>query len=141
MMQSCFSKNEGETEEIGKKVAGEVLPNEFVALYGPMGAGKTAFARGFAGTLVPSAAVSSPTYALLNTYSDEKHTVHHFDMYRIASEDDLISTGFYELVGNGICLCEWPENIPFALPDSFFKITFEVISENERTIHVERVGP
>lgn len=89
----------------------------FVALYGDLGAGKTAFVRGFASILAPGAAVHSPTFALVNEYRAPEHPpLFHFDMYRIGSEDELYSMGYEDYLDRGICLCEWSENIPDALP-------------------------
>lgn len=89
----------------------------FVALYGDLGAGKTAFVRGFASILAPGVAVHSPTFALVNEYRAPEHPpLFHFDMYRIGSEDELYSMGYEDYLDRGICLCEWSENIPDALP-------------------------
>jgi len=83
----------------------------FVALYGDLGAGKTAFVRGFASILAPGVAVHSPTFALVNEYRAPEHPpLFHFDMYRIGS------MGYEDYLDRGICLCEWSENIPDALP-------------------------
>ena len=46
----------------------------------------------------------------------------HFDMYRIEDEDELYSIGFYDYLDRGICVVEWSENIPYALPESYLKI-------------------
>ena len=89
-----------ETEQIGRELAKEMqkassLP-PFVALYGDLGVGKTAFVRGFTSEIAPSARVKSPTFALVHEYKGSATTVFHFDMYRITGEDDLYSIGFYD---------------------------------------------
>jgi len=134
------SASESETEVIGREIAKLCDDNDFVALFGDMGSGKTVFMRGFVAELVPEARVSSPTYAIVNVYEGEKHTVNHFDMYRITSEDDLYSTGFEEIIQKGITVTEWSENIVRELPSVFWRITFEKKSETERVLHVERIG-
>jgi len=62
-------------------------------------------------------------------------------MYRIEGEDDLYSIGFYDYLDRGICLVEWSENIPFALPDDYFRVLIEKTpeDENERSITIERM--
>ena len=120
------SLSPADTEAVGEELArlfeeGESLP-PFIALYGDLGVGKTAFVRGFAGRLAPKARVKSPTFALVNEYKGEKLSVFHFDMYRISDEDELYSIGFYDYADRrGICLTEWSENIEFALPDSYLR--------------------
>ncbi len=138
-MQVFSSKNEYETEQIGKEIASICKEGDFLAMYGDMGSGKTVFMRGFVSHLIPNARVSSPTYAILNVYEGENITVNHFDMYRITSEEDLYSTGYEEVIQNGITVCEWSENIAESLPNSYYKIVFEKESDTERKIYLERV--
>lgn len=135
-----ISYSERETENIGALFADEIGKNDFIAFYGDLGSGKTAFMRGFVSKLVPDARVSSPTYALLNIYENDENKINHFDMYRISSEDDLISIGFYDLINDGITCTEWSENIEYALPDDYFKISFEKSGESSRNIIIERIN-
>ena len=122
-----------ETEAVGERFA-EILINDpalppFVALFGDLGVGKTAFVRGFTKAIAPAARVKSPTFALVNEYKGEKLSVFHFDMYRITDEDELYSIGFFDYAERkGICLTEWSENIEYALPESFFKV--EIIKDS-----------
>lgn len=138
-MQQYISNSEKDTEEIGRKIALSCQKNDFVALFGDMGSGKTVFMRGFSEVIVPRARVSSPTYAILNVYEGEENHINHFDMYRITSEDDLFSTGYEEIIQSGITVCEWSENIVDYLPDRYWKINFVKLSENSRMLEVERI--
>ena len=97
----------------------------FVALFGDLGVGKTAFVRGFVSALVPDARVKSPTYTIVNEYRGGDVPVFHFDVYRIEGEDDLYSTGYYDYLDSGYLLCEWSEKIPFALPDDRITVRIE----------------
>lgn len=128
------STSAAETEEIGASLAKKIIEDpympKFLALYGDLGVGKTAFVRGFSSFAVPAAKVKSPTFTLVNEYKGGKIPVFHFDMYRIEDEDSLYSIGFYDYLDSGICLVEWTENIEFALPDEYIKIT---ISKNDVT--------
>ncbi len=134
-----------ETEAAGREIASALASRPrptFVALYGDLGVGKTAFVRGFASVFAPDIAVRSPTFALVNEYRGRPYSVYHFDMYRITDEDELYSIGFYDYLESGICITEWTENIEYALPDQYLKITIEktdLARENERRIRVEEV--
>ena len=139
-MKQYISDSEAMTEEIGRTLARSCEKNDFVALFGDMGSGKTVFMRGFAEVIVPNARVSSPTYAILNVYEGEENHINHFDMYRITSEDDLFSTGYEEIIQSGITVCEWSENITEYLPDCYWKVNFVKASENRRILEVERIG-
>ena len=128
-----------ETENIASELAKELESGDFIAFFGGLGMGKTAFTRGLAKVLCPSARVSSPTFALVNEYSGNGCVlpIFHFDMYRISDDDDLYSTGFYEYAERrGIIVAEWCENITYALPERRYEITFERLSENERRITI-----
>lgn len=136
-----------ETEALGAALATELLANEalprYVALYGDLGVGKTAFVRGVASVLAPGAAVRSPTFALVHEYRG-KLPLFHFDMYRITDEDDLYSIGYDDyLARDGVILVEWSENIPFALPDAYLRVRIDKDdpkNPDSRTIIIEEVG-
>ena len=123
------------TEDIGRQLSAALAADgnlpRFVAMYGDLGVGKTAFVRGFSSVLAPAAIVKSPTFALVNEYKCEGNPadikrICHFDMYRIVDEDDLYSIGFYDyLCPDTLCICEWCELIPFALPESYIKVEIE----------------
>jgi tRNA threonylcarbamoyladenosine biosynthesis protein TsaE len=128
ILKEIITNSPEETEKVGYEVA-ELVKNDktlpsFIALYGDLGVGKTAFVRGFTKLFSPNALVRSPTFALVNEYpSKESRRVFHFDMYRITDEDDLYSIGYYDYLDDGsICLVEWSENIPYAIPDEHIKV-------------------
>lgn len=131
-----LSHSEKETESAGILLASQLKNGDFVAMFGDLGAGKTAFVRGMATVLAPDYDVSSPTYTIVNEYGEGTKRLCHFDMYRIDSEDDLESIGFYDYT-DCIIVAEWCEKIPFALPESYFSVTIEKLNESERTITIE----
>ena len=141
---SSTAETEALGAELAKNIAADSSLPRFIAMYGDLGVGKTAFVRGFASILAKGSAVRSPTFALVNEYGDKKCPVYHFDMYRITDEDDLYSTGFYDyLTGRGICIAEWCENIPYALPDRYFKVSIEktsVDAPDERIVRISIEG-
>lgn len=130
-----------ETEAAGaalaKRMTEENLPR-FVALYGDLGAGKTAFVRGFARVIAPGAVIRSPTFALVHEHRGVPFDLYHFDMYRITSESDLDSIGFEEyLQRNGVCMTEWSEHIAFALPDAYLRV--EIVKDNPQMPESRRI--
>ncbi len=125
--KTILTNSPEETEAVGEALALELekdllLPS-FIALYGDLGVGKTAFVRGFARVFSPNALVRSPTFALVNEYPSHSRRLFHFDMYRITDEDDLYSIGYYDYLEDGsICLVEWSENIPYAIPEEHIRV-------------------
>ena len=137
-----------ETEKVGAALASAMAEDNslprFVALYGDLGVGKTAFTRGFASILSPDSLVRSPTFTLVNEYRNKttKQSLFHFDMYRIDSEDDLYSMGFDDYPDRGICIAEWCEKIPYALPMHYLRVTItknDTEQPDSREILIERI--
>ena len=128
-----------ETFEIGKTLGENVKPGQVYTLIGDLGVGKTAFVRGLASVLAPSARVKSPTYTVVNRYDGEIIPLYHMDVYRIEDEDDLYSIGFDDYVQNGICVVEWSENIPDSIPSDAISVSIEKEGENfeKRKITIE----
>lgn len=131
LLKEIITNSPEETEQVGFELA-RLLENDttlpsFIALYGDLGVGKTAFVRGFSRVFSPAALVRSPTFALVNEYPTRGgRRIFHFDMYRITDEDDLYSIGYYDYLDDGsICLVEWSENIPYAIPDSHIRVDIE----------------
>ena len=120
------AKTPEETEDIGRRLAAYLdsrnTKRAFIALYGEMGVGKTAFTRGFA-SFFDVSGVRSPTYTVVNEYRG-KRNIYHFDMYRIETVDDLYSIGFDEYVySDGYSIAEWCENIEDDIPDAAISVT------------------
>ena len=110
----------------------------FVAMRGEMGVGKTAFVRGFA-SYFGICGVKSPTYSIVNEHRSDKASIFHFDMYRVESEDDLLSVGFYDYLSKeGYSIVEWSENIDEFIPSDAIFVTISRTAENEnyRTIEI-----
>lgn len=122
-MKEYITNSPETTESAAKDFASTLKGDEVVALYGGLGMGKTTFVRGLCSYFGIESGVSSPTFAIVNEYNG-KIKVFHFDMYRINSWDDLYSTGFFDYIGQGLCIIEWSENIEAALPDNTVKVQF-----------------
>ena len=117
------------------EIASLLKKGDVLALYGEMGAGKTAFVRGLVKALCPECLplVHSPTFAIVNEYEGNEITVYHYDLYRIADEDDLYSTGYFDrLGGEGIVVTEWSELIESAIPSDAFRLRLEKCGDTER---------
>ncbi len=138
-MAVFVTDSEQETAALGERLAAVLESGTVVAFFGGLGMGKTAFVRGMARVLSPDAAVSSPTFALVNDYGGTPPLVH-FDMYRVCGWEDLDTTGFFDYLDAGAVLAvEWSENMEAALPADAVRITFEREGDTRRHITVEGV--
>ncbi|MBE6692933.1 MAG: tRNA (adenosine(37)-N6)-threonylcarbamoyltransferase complex ATPase subunit type 1 TsaE [Ruminococcaceae bacterium] len=134
-MEIFTSNSLAETEAVAEKVAEKCKNGGFLALYGGMGAGKTAFVRGLVKALCPECLdlVHSPTFAIVNEYRGKSIDIFHFDLYRLTDEDDLYSTGFYDYIEQGgLTITEWTELFEGEIPENAIKLKIEVIDENQR---------
>jgi tRNA threonylcarbamoyladenosine biosynthesis protein TsaE len=130
-----------ETIDAAKKLGSLLKAGDMIAYKGGLGAGKTTFTRGLAIGMGLGDSVTSPTFALVNEYRGDKITLYHFDMYRIDSEDDLESTGFYDYpFEENVAAVEWSENIAECLPKDTIYVTIDSIGENDREITIEDGG-
>ncbi|MBO5312925.1 MAG: tRNA (adenosine(37)-N6)-threonylcarbamoyltransferase complex ATPase subunit type 1 TsaE [Clostridia bacterium] len=132
MVTVYHTKSVEETESVGSELATKLLNSGkcFIAMYGDLGVGKTAFVRGVASVLAPGARVKSPTFTVVNKYEGEGLPLYHMDVYRITDDDELYSIGFDDYVSTGVCIVEWSENIPDSIPDDAIKVTIEKEGEN-----------
>ena len=129
-----ISKSEQDTFSIAKKYAETLKKGDVVALYGDLGAGKTAFIKGVAAYFDLSGVVS-PTYAYLNVYGD---FIYHYDCYRLSSGEDAEALGLTDYFsGENICLIEWAENIADVLPENLKTVRIKKTEKtNERIIEL-----
>ena len=143
--EELFTHSVEETENYGAILAQRLsedssLP-KFIALYGDLGVGKTAFVRGFTSVFAKNARVKSPPFALVNEYKGDGLSVFHFDMYRICDEDELYSIGFYDYQDrDGICLVEWSENIEYALPEQYLSVKIEKCDSTENNADTRKLS-
>ena len=126
------------------RAAGEFLEaignHRIIALYAPMGAGKTTFTTAICRRLgVNEDAVSSPTFAIVNEYrTGNGEPMYHFDFYRIAKVSEALDIGFYDYIDSGcLCIMEWPENIEDILPEETLVVKIEVNPNESRTLSWE----
>ena len=126
-----------ETEKVGQALGAVLTPGTILAYEGDLGAGKTAFTRGLARGLGATETVTSPTYTIVNEYLSGRLPLFHFDMYRLASSDDLWDIGWEDyLERGGVCAVEWSENVRDAMEDAII-VRIEKTGEDSRCITIE----
>ncbi len=126
-----------ETEAAGTALARSLMAGAVVAMYGDLGAGKTAFVRGMARGLESPSRVTSPTFTIVNEY-EGRLPLFHFDMYRLSSSDELFDIGWEDYLDrNGVCVVEWSENVPEAFDGTQMNVTIDKLSETQRKIIIE----
>jgi len=111
--------DEKATGALAARVAKLAAPGDVIALSGPLGAGKTVFARAFIRARargVEIGDVPSPTFTLVQCYELPGGTVWHFDCYRLRREDEAWELGIEDAFAEGISLIEWPDRIAALLP-------------------------
>ncbi len=135
-MAVFFSTSEADTEAIGASFARDLPDGSVVAMYGELGAGKTAFVRGMARGMGLSCRVTSPTFTIVNEYLGERELIH-FDMYRLSSSDELFDIGWEDYLARGaVCAVEWSENVRDAFRGDEISVRIDKLSENGRKITI-----
>ena len=136
-MAEFISHSQLETEEMGRKLAEKLPGGSVVAMYGDLGAGKTAFVRGMAKGMGLSCRVSSPTFTIVNEYLGERELIH-FDMYRLSSADELFDIGWEDYLSRGaVCAVEWSENVQDAFFGDEVVVRIEKLNNTDRKITIE----
>ena len=132
-----ITNSPAQTEAIGAALGKILKPGTVIAYRGDLGAGKTAFTRGLALGLGSTELVTSPTYTIVNEYLGGRMPLFHFDMFRLASSDDLWDIGWEDYLDrNGVCAVEWSENVADAMEEPIV-ITIEKLGEDSRRITIE----
>lgn len=107
-----------------------------IALDGTLGAGKTHFSQGIAKGFGVTEEVTSPTFALMNTYEVEGSCLYHFDLYRMDLVEELETIGFYEYTEETKSLVEWASKFTDELPDTTVWIEIEISDDGSRQFTV-----
>ena len=124
-----------ETEKVSAALGKILQPGTVLAYRGDLGAGKTAFTRGLARGLGYAEPVTSPTYTIVNEYLGGRLPLFHFDMYRLASSDDLWDIGWEDyLERGGVCAVEWSENVDDAMENAIYVTIYKTGEESRRIV-------
>ncbi len=105
------------TEALAARTAALARPGDAILLEGPLGAGKSAFARAFLRAAVgdPALEVPSPSYTLVQSYEAPRFTAHHFDLWRLDGPGAVMELGWDELTQD-VVLVEWPDRLGHLTP-------------------------
>jgi tRNA threonylcarbamoyladenosine biosynthesis protein TsaE len=134
-------KRNFQLDEINE-VANEVLknaPGKVLCLYGDMGVGKTTLVKALVKELGAVDMANSPTFGLVNEYSDENDNplAYHFDFYRLNDEMEALDMGFEDYLNSDAWLfIEWPEKISSLLPEDAVRVFLHFIEETTRSIEL-----
>ena len=118
------------------------LRDAYVELHGPLGAGKTTFARHLLRALGVAGRVKSPTYAVMEPYELPGGAVWHFDFYRFNDAQEWEDAGFRDVFASrGLKLAEWPEKAAGLLPEPDLRITIEPLAHEARGVTLAAFTP
>lgn len=126
------------THELAAKVAARVRPGDAILLDGPLGAGKSAFARAFLRALTgdPALEVPSPTFTLVQSYDSPRGPVHHFDLWRLDGPAALAELGWDDFCRD-IVLVEWPDRLGDLTPSDALIIRLAHDGPESRIAEIE----
>ena len=141
-MLELITNSEEETIALAKKVAKQLDKNSIIVLTGDLGSGKTKFTEGILTYYGLENEISSPTFTLVNEYNTNDFNIYHFDVYRLADEDEFFAIGGEEYFEKGACIIEWGEMIEKILPKNYIKFSFSKDEEidDKRYIKIEFFG-
>nr|TFG55630.1 MAG: tRNA (adenosine(37)-N6)-threonylcarbamoyltransferase complex ATPase subunit type 1 TsaE [Hyphomicrobiales bacterium] len=124
------------TAALGRRIASALSVGDAVLLSGPLGAGKTVLARAILRALGAEGRIPSPTFTLVQSYETQTLSVHHFDLYRIERESELIELGLDDATETGAIIVEWPEHAFGQIADSALKIEISPLDEDARAVRL-----
>ena len=125
-----------ETETIGELLGQSLVAGDVITLSGPLGSGKTTFAKGLARGLGITEDITSPTYSLVSQYHGRRLIFYHVDLYRISSHNQYMSLALDEILyGPWVTAVEWPEHASPLITDSIHT-TFSVLPNGSHKIYI-----
>ncbi len=128
-----------QTRDVARRLAGELSAGDFVALVGPLGAGKTAFVQGLAEVLGVDGAVTSPTFVLMRLHRGDTPLCH-ADAYRLSGAGELFDLGLEDWRDEAVVALEWADTVREALPRDRIDVLIEY-TESGRRITIRGLGP
>ncbi|MEK6626995.1 MAG: tRNA (adenosine(37)-N6)-threonylcarbamoyltransferase complex ATPase subunit type 1 TsaE [Bdellovibrionota bacterium] len=146
-MKQVYSENIKSVNELPvlvEKLSKLIAPGSIVLLSGDLAAGKTTFVAYFC-KYFKITSVQSPTYALHQRYTNNNIVIDHFDLYRLETEDEVESSGFYDLLNTpaDYKFIEWPERVnlsDFPLGKSLYKIVIKVLDGDIRQLELYKIS-
>ena len=121
-----------QTARLAREIGTQLKAGDCILLNGPVGAGKTHFARSLIQSLMDFPEdVPSPTFTLVQTYDTNKGEIWHADLYRITSPDEVEELGLTDAFSTAISLVEWPENLGDLAPENALHLTLSPNPDNQ----------
>lgn len=135
---SFLSNEPADTERLAELFVPFCVAGSTILLNGPIGAGKSFFARALIAALLDeSEDIPSPTFTLVQTYQTRKLEIWHSDLYRITDPYDVLELGLDDAFETAFCVVEWPDLLGKFTPETAVNVTFETVAdENQRLISV-----
>jgi tRNA threonylcarbamoyladenosine biosynthesis protein TsaE len=131
------------TEKLGYLLGQNLAPNTVILLKGELGAGKTTLIQGLGKSLGISEPIASPTFTIINEYTEIEIPLYHLDLYRLSSEGvaGLSPEIYWEGTEKvpGITAIEWSEHLPYK-PSQYLEIALTYNSEQGRNASLQTVG-
>ncbi|MDA1232538.1 MAG: tRNA (adenosine(37)-N6)-threonylcarbamoyltransferase complex ATPase subunit type 1 TsaE [Planctomycetota bacterium] len=134
---------EAATDQLGAAIAKSLVGGIVIELNGQLGAGKTRLVRAICHSLgVDTTQVNSPTFVLLQLYTDGRFPVAHFDTYRLADVDEFLAIGADEFTNSNewLCLIEWAERVAECLPTDRLRIDISATNADARRVVLSSSG-
>src|SRR6056297_3788247 len=123
------------TAALAARIAPLLRPGDTLLLSGPIGAGKTAFARALIQARLGRAEdVPSPTFTLVQTYDDGICEIWHADLYRLTVPEDAVELGLDQAFAEAICLVEWPDRLGALAPSDALHLDFVATRTDQRQV-------
>ena len=135
-----ISRSPAETELLAAEFYELAEPDGLAALYGPLGAGKTAFVRGVARAAgVDPTLVGSPSFTFINEYGGGRTPLYHFDLFRLKNPEEIFSLGADDYFNRpGLILIEWADRGGPYIPRPRYEIFFEIVDDSSRHLTFNR---
>ena len=139
-MKKYQTNSAAETQKMAADTANKYKNGGIIALSGPLGAGKTTFAQGFARSLGITQNLISPTFILIKNYlipGNEKGQLFHIDLYRLEKKPQIDAIGLSDILNNAnnIVIIEWAERLN-KLPDNTMQVNIIPTGESSREIEI-----
>ena len=132
-----MTRSAAETRALAAALARVAAPGDRIALVGPLGAGKTQFAKGFAAGLGVRDVVNSPSFTLMAEYAG-RLPLFHQDLYRLTGAEEALAGGLIdERQLDGVTLTEWAERLPAEIDPGRLTVRIDVLGDDERRITLE----